>query len=1052
MIPRSKGNFSNIDTRTKAYWLGFMCARGAVHGDTLSFSSQKGRPNQLHPLISFLGQTIPKGRREFNLRSAQLIKSLLRHTVVKNSFINLPLSLNDLTPSLVLGFLDGCGNIGSKRTIYKTTTYESASLTFETQNLDSLTPLAKFFAERLDIGVSKVIIIGNGKRCKITYQGAPALRIRDFLYENAPKCDSAKRKAFFAFNYPDKRPHDRHQQIERYLKIAESHGGKLLSNYTGHRGKIRLRCAKGHEWSSPASSILSGSWCKLCEADKLHGNYPWLSADLLPSGWWDLKENRIRYYRWLGKRGGFKRPRDWYAVRLSAFHPTLQKRFDHSKELILRDMFPGYAFEPWKFINLSQGFWQDEENQREFFLRLAVQKKFSKPSDWYRAVASDFPSALKRHFNNDFRNIIAKMIPHFNYEPWRFGRVPRSYWASKVNRRIYLEWLGRRLGFREASDWYKVKSRDFSKFNGVTLLASYYRRSPSAAVIDIFPEWNLNPWQFDRVPPGFWKSEKNQRNYIRWLGQELKITTPEDWYQVQARDFEATLLRAYNWSPYKILTKLVRGFKPLPWLLPIVPTGFWDKRANQRRYIAWLGEKLGYKKPVDWYQVRGNDIISSLKKRYPGGNAELLNALFPEWNLHPSKFRPSAIRENRKWSAIAYQRTQLQSLGKSLGFKSPRDWYKLKCSQIPHWLLKNYKSNPATLVTTLLPELQLNVWLFSKTPKYHWDNENSIQEFAQWFAAWKKIKRVDQWYRVARSDLPQALLLRYSNSLYKTVCALVPGHSFKPWLFRQTAPNFWSNRQNQIDYMDWLGRQKNRTKPEHWYEASQGEFHHSFLKQFKNSFYKALKSIFPKFNFEFWQFHRASSGAWNSLKEQRLYLRWLAKRLGLKTYEDWYKVTICDFKYNGGNWLASKYRSSPFKILTSLIPNYKWAPEKFGRSTTRQRAVFNYTKQLFRACRVEWNHKHSLLRFRDSNRAMELDIFVPRHRLGIEYHGRQHYIPVEHWGGEENLRLIQARDSEKRLACKEAGITLVEVPFSWDGTRTSFVRLLQEKGFDLASK
>jgi len=45
---------------------------------------------------------------------------------------------------------------------------------------------------------------------------------------------------------------------------------------------------------------------------------------------------------------------------------------------------------------------------------------------------------------------------------------------------------------------------------------------------------------------------------------------------------------------------------PLPDLEPWqkdepVPRGFWADKANQKRYLDWLGAKLGISKREDWY-------------------------------------------------------------------------------------------------------------------------------------------------------------------------------------------------------------------------------------------------------------------------------------------------------------------------------------------------------------------------------------------------------------------------------------------------------------------
>ena len=56
----------------------------------------------------------------------------------------------------------------------------------------------------------------------------------------------------------------------------------------------------------------------------------------------------------------------------------------------------------------------------------------------------------------------------------------------------------------------------------------------------------------------------------------------------------------------------------------------------------------------------------------------------------------------------------------------------------------------------------------------------------------------------------------------------------------------------------------------------------------------------------------------------------------------------------------------------------------------------------------------------------ELDVYVPSLKIGVEYQGRQHYDPVEFFGGDEGLRYRQELDKKKRMLCKENDILLVE--------------------------
>jgi hypothetical protein len=52
----------------------------------------------------------------------------------------------------------------------------------------------------------------------------------------------------------------------------------------------------------------------------------------------------------------------------------------------------------------------------------------------------------------------------------------------------------------------------------------------------VFPEQQWHPWRFSQVPVGYWEDMENQRKYFDWLAKRLKITRPDDWYNVSLSD------------------------------------------------------------------------------------------------------------------------------------------------------------------------------------------------------------------------------------------------------------------------------------------------------------------------------------------------------------------------------------------------------------------------------------------------------------------------------------------------------------------------------------
>jgi len=56
-----------------------------------------------------------------------------------------------------------------------------------------------------------------------------------------------------------------------------------------------------------------------------------------------------------------------------------------------------------------------------------------------------------------------------------------------------------------------------------------------------------------------------------------------------------------------------------------------------------------------------------------------------------------------------------------------------------------------------------------------------------------------------------------------------------------------------------------------------------------------------------------------------------------------------------------------------------------------------------------------------------LDIWFPDWRLAVEYHGIQHFEPVEFFGGEEVFKSTQERDARKARLCEQNSATLFVV-------------------------
>lgn len=76
---------------------------------------------------------------------------------------------------------------------------------------------------------------------------------------------------------------------------------------------------------------------------------------------------------------------------------------------------------------------------------------------------------------------------------------------------------------------------------------------------------------------------------------------------------------------------------------------------------------------------------------------------------------------------------------------------------------------------------------------------------------------------------------------------------------------------------------------------------------------------------------------------------------------------------------------------------------------------------------VKRKYKDAIYQYRDKWIGMQsLDIYIPSLKVGIEYQGKQHYMPISLFGGEEEFEHRKILDENKKRICEENGVSLIE--------------------------
>ncbi len=370
----------------------------------------------------------------------------------------------------------------------------------------------------------------------------------------------------------------------------------------------------------------------------------WVSQSRLPVFFWEDEHNHNRYITWLGRKLGYENPEDWYQITTKDFVNNRGSGFleyyGQSPFLVVKRHFPNFDWKPWLFHQVPSGFWDDLSNCCAYAKWFEAQHKFKSIEGWYGITQDDIHElkgmGIMAHFTCSVQRFVSAVYPNHTWLPWLFVQVPNHFWPQRENRIAYMKWLESKLGYTQPEDWYKVSKLDFINNQGASLMQYGYKTVD--LIRELYPDREWLPWRFRQVYQGYWNPKKNRLAYLKWLGKQLGFKSAIDWLNVRGQDFRNrfgfTLISEYYAGSIEKAVKELFPESPFkPWEFHQVPNGFWDDPANCRKYLNWLGKRLGFKRKEDWYRVRridfrnnsGNGFLKRFKTPYSG-----LNIAYPD--------------------------------------------------------------------------------------------------------------------------------------------------------------------------------------------------------------------------------------------------------------------------------------------------------------------------------------------------------------------------------------------------------------------------------------
>eukprot|EP01122_Echinamoeba_exundans_P010752 TRINITY_DN408_c0_g1_i1.p1 TRINITY_DN408_c0_g1~~TRINITY_DN408_c0_g1_i1.p1 ORF type:complete len:476 (-),score=30.93 TRINITY_DN408_c0_g1_i1:389-1816(-) len=318
----------------------------------------------------------------------------------------------------------------------------------------------------------------------------------------------------------------------------------------------------------------------------------------------------------------------------------------------------------------------------------------------------------------------------------RVRRLPGT-WNDLAVQKAEFDEIHKKLKLQSYEEWYSVKRNQVTELGGGGILKRH--KTLQQALEAIYPEHKWEKWRFKkRSLAARFDDEKALRTELERIGTAVGIKSMEDWYLIEYRQFvhhgAKAILRMYEDSPYKLLSKVYPEHEWLPWRFKVAPHGFWPDIKNQRVFMEYLLKNIkGWKIPEELdkvYSLKRSEIRDAggrtLLTYYDHTVSRMFAALFPDHQWEEWKFywASSLTFWNRQAQQRNYTnaRAVLESLAKipEMGISAPEDWYRVGREVLGRYgalgMVKAF-GGLAELLMKAYPEHSWDLQMFNRSSK-----------------------------------------------------------------------------------------------------------------------------------------------------------------------------------------------------------------------------------------------------------------------------------------------------------------------------------------------
>ena len=305
-----------------------------------------------------------------------------------------------------------------------------------------------------------------------------------------------------------------------------------------------------------------------------------------------------------------------------------------------------------KRANKKNGYWENDENIREFLNELKINLNLNTIEDWNSISAKQIEEyggsgLLKKYSLFDLKSM-------GNPEGIKFYSKPKLSWNRVENVHNFVKNLKEKLILQTQNDWNSLTKKEVIAHGGGGLLNIYSMNQIKALGHpngDFIHETN-------QKEAGYWEKDENIQFFLNKIRKKLNLNTKEDWNLLTQKQIQnnsgTSLLKSFSLLEIKCL-----GF----------PDGksyfinesnkksvkYWENIDNVLEFLEKLENQFQLKTISDWKRISIKQI-NSMKcgpflKLY--SKNDLIRLKFPDFK---SKNCNTTIKSSQRWLFLQIQK------------------------------------------------------------------------------------------------------------------------------------------------------------------------------------------------------------------------------------------------------------------------------------------------------------------------------------------------------------------------------------------------------------